>query len=75
MKTLCGFDYRSDTAWEEARAGAIPFLPSDLQRLNAMEIGATVMDFRLKQRSEQPELSETEDDHEDFEKRVLRWIR
>ncbi len=33
------------------------------------------MDFRLKQRSEQPELSETEDDHEDFEKRVLRWIR
>ncbi len=75
VKTLCGFDYRSDTAWEEARAGAIPFLPSDLQRLGPRELGAAVMAFRLKQRSEQPELSEPEDDHEDFEKRVLRWIR
>ncbi len=75
VKTLCGFDYRSDTAWEQVRAGAIQFLPSDLQRLSPMELGATVMAFRPKQRSEQPELSEPDDDHEDFEKRVLRWIR
>ena len=75
VKTLCGFDYRNDTAWEVARAGAIRFLPADLQRLGPMELGATVMTFRQKQRSEQPELREPDDDHEDFEKRVLRWIR
>jgi hypothetical protein len=40
-----------------------------------MELGATVTGFRLKPRLEQPELNEADDDHEDFEKRVLRWIR
>ncbi len=73
--SLCGFDYRSDTAWQQARAAAIPFLPSDLKRLGAMEFGAFVTAFTLKPRSEQPELDEPDDDHEDFEKRVLRWIR
>jgi hypothetical protein len=72
---LCGFDHWSDTAWGRARAAAIPFLPSDLQRLAPMELGATVAAFRLKPRCEQPDLNETNDDHEDFEKRVLRWIR
>jgi hypothetical protein len=75
LPVLCGFDHFSDTAWEQARAGAIPFLPSDLNRLGPMELGATVTAFRLKQRWQQPELNEAEDDHEDFEKRVLRWIR
>ncbi len=75
LHVLCGFDHLSDAAWEQARAGALPFLPSDLQRLGPMELGATVIAFRLKRRSEQPELSEPDDDHEDFEKRVLRWIR
>jgi hypothetical protein len=74
-RALCGFDYRSDAAWQQARAAANPFLPSDLQRLGAMEFGALVTAFILKPRSEQPELDEPEDDHEDFEKRVLRWIR
>ena len=30
MHALCGFDYRSDAAWEQARAGALSFLPPDL---------------------------------------------
>lgn len=75
LHVLCGFDHLSDAAWEQARAAALPFLPSDLQRLAAMALGATVTAFRLKPRWEQPELNETDDDHEDFEKRVLRWIR
>ena len=75
LHLLCGFDYRNDTAWEQARAGALPFLPSDVRRLGAMELGEMVTDFRLKKRCEQPELDEPDDEHEDFEKRVLRWIR
>jgi len=75
LHVLCGFDHLRDAAWEQARAGALPFLPSDLRRLGPMELGATVTAFRLKQRWEQPELNEADDDHGDFEKRVLRWIR
>ncbi|MGA2259607.1 MAG: PcfJ domain-containing protein [Thermoguttaceae bacterium] len=75
LHVLCGFDHLRDAAWVQARAGALPFLPSDLQRLGPMELGATVTAFRLKQRWEQPELNEADDDHGDFEKRVLRWIR
>jgi hypothetical protein len=75
VQVHCGFDYLSDAAWAQARTGALPFLPADLQRLGPMELGAWVTDFRLRPRCEQPELSEADDDYEDFEKRVLRWIR
>ena len=75
VHVLCGFDYRSDAAWEQARAGALPFLPSDLRRLGPMELGAGVTTFHLKPRYEQPELNEPDDDHENFERRVLRWIQ
>ena len=75
MHVLCGFDYRSDAAWEQARAGALPFLPPDLQRLVPMDFAASVTTFSLKQRCEQPELNEPDDDHEDFERRILRWIQ
>jgi hypothetical protein len=74
-RALCGFDYRCDEAWQRVRAATLPFLPSDLRRLDAMDLGAFVTAFKLQRRSEQPELNEPDDDHEDFEKRVLRWIR
>jgi hypothetical protein len=74
LHTLCGFDYRSDTAWGQATAAALPFLPSDLQRLGPMELAKRVITFKVKPRSEQPELCEPDDNHDDFEKRVLRWI-
>ena len=75
LHMLCGFDYWSDAAWERARADALPYLPADLQRLGPMDSVPAVSAFKLKRRSEDPELSEPDDDHEDFEKRVLRWIR
>ena len=75
LHVLCGFDHLNDSAWEQARAAVIPFLPSDLQRLGPMELGASVTDFRLRPRREQSELDEPDDDHDDFEERVLRWMR
>jgi hypothetical protein len=72
---ICGFDHTSDTAWEQARAGALPYLPAELRKLPAMELGARVADFRMPQRSVQPEPDEPEVDDDDFERRVLRWIR
>ena len=74
-RTLCGFDHTSDTAWEQARGGALPYLPAELRKLSAMELGERVADYRRPQRSVPPEADEPEVDDDDFERRVLRWIR
>jgi hypothetical protein len=72
---ICGFDHTSDAAWEQARAGALPYLPAELRTLSAMELGELVADYRLTQRIVPPQADEPEVDDDDFERRVLRWIR
>ena len=45
--TICGFDHTNDTAWEQARAGVLPYLPTELRKLSAVELGELVADYRL----------------------------
>ena len=55
--------------------GALPYLPAELRKLSAMELGELVADYRVTQRSVPPQADEPEVDDDDFERRVLRWIR
>jgi hypothetical protein len=72
---ICGFDHTNDLAWEQARAGALPYLPAELRKLSAMELGELAADYRATQRIVPPAPDEPEVDDDDFERRVLRWIR
>jgi hypothetical protein len=78
-------DYQERGQWFQShqrhRLGAgprrrAPYLPAELRKLFAMEMGELAADYRQTKRHFQPpKPDEPEMDNDDFERRVLRWIR
>jgi hypothetical protein len=75
-RELCPFDSDDDAAWEKARACYLPLLPADMQVISPMEFGRLAANFKLSE-SLSPSIHEEEQnsDSDDFETRVLRWMR
>jgi hypothetical protein len=72
----CGFDFRNDAAWESARNVYLPFLPADWRTLAPTDFGRLAADFKLPElRQLAKDEPDANDDDDDFEVRVLRWIR
>jgi hypothetical protein len=73
---LCPFDFDDDAAWETARACYMPLLPADLRALSPLEFGRLAAEFKLSE-SLSPFGREEEQDSEsdDFETRVLQWMK
>jgi hypothetical protein len=73
---LCPFDFDDDAAWTTARACYLPLLPADLRSLSPMEFGRLAANFKLPERRGPSDRDEDPDDEsDDFETRVLRWMR
>lgn len=73
---LCPFDIEDDAAWETARACYMPLLPADLRVLSPLEFGRLVVEFRLPEPLNPSSREEEQDcDSDDFETRVLRWMK
>jgi hypothetical protein len=73
---LCPFDFEDDAAWESARACYLPLLPADLRALSPMEFGRLAANFKLPEPiSPSGREEEQDNDSNDFETRVLRWMR
>ena len=72
---LCPFNFDDDAAWKTARACYMPLLPADLRALCPMELGRLAANFKLPQRLTPSSEQEQECDSDDFESRLLRWMR
>jgi hypothetical protein len=73
---LCPFDFHDDAAWATARACYLPLLPADLRSLSPLEFGRLAANFKRPEPS-CPTVGkeEPDSDSDDFETRVLRWMR
>lgn len=73
---LCSFDVNDDAAWTTARACYLPLLPADLRALDPVEFGRLAAHFRLPEPLSPSGREEEQDsDSDDFETRVLQWMR
>lgn len=71
---LCPFDVDDDAKWEMARACYMPLLPADLRTLSPLDFGHLAANFTLP-RPPSPSGGEEEQNSDDFETRVLQWMR